>query len=435
MKIKVNGKEGFFDKKILLSDAIAEIGFSISLYCSGRGECGRCAVFAKGELSEITDKEKELPFGMRLACKTYALGDCEITFSQEKELPVLYFGKLPSCEIKEGSCIAVDVGTTTVCAALFENGEQIAYKTAANPQTRFGADVISRVEKCKKDELVSLIRQIVKELYEKKLPDNIVICGNTAMMYSLTNEDMTPLLAIPFEIKEHFGREVDLNLPKNAYIPQLISAFVGADALCGALICKLLSGEDDFLLADLGTNCEVMYKKGDKLYCTSAAAGSAFGEIGTPTKLIKALFHLKQSAAIDKNGRLDESNDLVYGQKAEIDEEGNFLTQNDIYRLLTDKAAIATAMQIICKGNFPSKIYISGGIGDEHLENAMKGIGLLPKEKSVTFLKNSALMGAMLIGNHEKYKNMATELYNNAELVTLTEREDFSKLLIKNMSL
>ena len=119
MKIKVNGKEGFFDKKILLSDAIAEIGFSISLYCSGRGECGRCAVFAKGELSEITDKEKELPFGMRLACKTYALGDCEIIFSQEKELPVLYFGKLPSCEIKEGSCIAVDVGTTTVCAALF----------------------------------------------------------------------------------------------------------------------------------------------------------------------------------------------------------------------------------------------------------------------------------------------------------------------------
>ena len=58
--------------------------------CGGHGKCGKCKVIARGELSEVTDAEKkhltanELASGVRLACLTYALGDCEIETLTER---------------------------------------------------------------------------------------------------------------------------------------------------------------------------------------------------------------------------------------------------------------------------------------------------------------------------------------------------------------
>ena len=66
--------------------------------CGGRGRCGKCRVIARGELSEPSEEEKrclseeELARGLRLACCTRALGDCEISTTAAAKAHVLADG-------------------------------------------------------------------------------------------------------------------------------------------------------------------------------------------------------------------------------------------------------------------------------------------------------------------------------------------------------
>ena len=52
------------------------------LPCGGHGKCGKCKVIAKGELSAVSQRERELlseeelARGVRLSCLTEVLGDC-----------------------------------------------------------------------------------------------------------------------------------------------------------------------------------------------------------------------------------------------------------------------------------------------------------------------------------------------------------------------
>ena len=53
--------------------------------CGGHGKCGKCKVIAHGVLSPLSASEKqlltpsEIDQGVRLACCTYALGDCTVS--------------------------------------------------------------------------------------------------------------------------------------------------------------------------------------------------------------------------------------------------------------------------------------------------------------------------------------------------------------------
>ena len=75
----VNGKL----KLANIGDYLSEIANS-EKPCGGHARCGKCKVIATGELSSVTDEElkllsdDELKFGVRLACLTKALGECEI---------------------------------------------------------------------------------------------------------------------------------------------------------------------------------------------------------------------------------------------------------------------------------------------------------------------------------------------------------------------
>ena len=434
MKIKINGKETFFEKRTLLAEALKSAGFSVPLYCSGRGVCKRCAVYANGELSERTESEKELPVGVRLACKTYAEGDCEISVSEGKSLPVLCFEKLPPHEAEKGFAVAVDVGTTTLAAVRLRDGRAVDFRCTQNPHVSLGADVLTRTG-ANGEDLRNAIKDLTEDFFNTASVTRLCICANTAMLYLLTGNDTSPLKTSPFTVSEHFGKYVDVGLPIPAYIPNVISAFVGADALCGILLCEILSCGCDFLLCDIGTNCETACRKDEKTVCASAAAGSAFGEIGVPSELIKALYHLKCAGAIDKNGALSEESDLVYDGKAEISERGDFLLASDVFRLLMDKAALRTAIDFVCDCKYPERVFVSGAVGTEETENAMKGIGLLPHGANVEFLQNSALAGAALIASHPKYEALSRELYGKCSTLSLTEEDGFAKHFAENMKI
>ncbi len=434
MKIKINGKEIFFEKRVLLAEALKEAGFSVPLYCSGRGVCGRCAVYAKGGLSDKTESEKALPDGLRLACKTYAEGDCEISVNLGTKLPVLCFEKMPVHDAEKGYSVAVDVGTSTLAAVLLKDGEAVDFKCLENPHVSFGADVLTRTD-ADGLQLRKAIFELTEEFFEKFDVKRLCVCANTAMLYLLTETDTSPLKTSPFTVSEYFGKYSDIGLAVPAYIPHVISAFVGADALCGILLCELYAQGGDFLLCDIGTNCETACRTDRGIVCASAAAGSAFGEIGVPSELIKALYHLKCAGAIDKNGALSKESDLVYEGKAEYSESGDFLLASDIFRLLTDKAALRVAIDRVCSGKYPEKIFVSGAVGGADTESAMKGIGMIPDGVNVEFLQNSALAGAALIASHPKYEALSEELYKKCKTLSLTDDENFQKDLTKNMNI
>lgn len=124
--------------------------------CAGKGICGKCRVRASGLLSEPDETEikkltrAERENGIRLACRTRVLGECEVSFEEEatRQTPEeALLGLQPVRPLFEGLGAAVDIGTTTLAAVLFDKNGFRARAGADNPQSVFGADVISRMEK------------------------------------------------------------------------------------------------------------------------------------------------------------------------------------------------------------------------------------------------------------------------------------------------
>ena len=83
----VNGTPLNVEAGSLLSEVLSPT-HTVEMPCGGRKSCGKCRVTAKGMLSPVSETEKkylsasELENGIRLACCTVILGDCEVTAKQ-----------------------------------------------------------------------------------------------------------------------------------------------------------------------------------------------------------------------------------------------------------------------------------------------------------------------------------------------------------------
>ena len=411
--------------------------------CGGHGKCGKCKVFAKGTLSEVTDAERkhltadELARGIRLACLTYALGKCEIeTLTERADTQIVTDGALPQIELNPAFSqygVAIDIGTTTLAARLYDTkGKPLAETSCLNPQQEWGADVISRIEAAldgKAKDLAGAIRnaldEILAELATKadidtKAIDGVAITGNTVMLSLLTEEDVEPFSHAPFDAKRLFGetltaRELELTSLKPdtaVYLPPCISAFVGADTTCAILATELTKKNEPAMLADIGTNGEMALWSNEALTVCSTAAGPAFEGVGISMGMRGAVgaidrvtvtdgaLHAHVISEIEPKGIcgsglvdavacmldqeiLDESGfleDEPFEIKAPVT-----LTQKDIRMLQLAKSAIcAGLMTLIQNGKLqPSDIqtlYIAGGFGNYLNMQSAGRIGLLPHE-------------------------------------------------------
>lgn len=469
------------------------------LYCGGTGNCGKCKIVARGELSEMTSAEKkhltpsEIRLGIRLACQIRICGDCEIYYdASESEMQICDDGKLTASASNpffEKYGVVIDIGTTTLVAGLFsENGELVVTKTALNPQTRWGSDVVSRINSAnegKKREICCVLRDKIDELVSGLISDaginsaeadGLVITGNTVMLHFLCDFSTETLSCWPFKVKSLFGYTVsaaDLGfsaLPAETkmYLPPCISAFVGADLVCAMLSVDFCKKGGTRLLADIGTNGEIALWHNDELTVCSTAAGPAFegagissgmrGERGAidsakisngklivhtignaPPKgicgsgLIDAIAGLLELGLIDESGYME--NDRV-----EI-AENIFLTQEDIRAVQLAKSAICAGIETLLatKGIEIADVdvlYIAGGFGNYlHLESAEK-IGLIPKGMSgvTRCVGNAALSGAgMLLLQSDLHQN-CQYISEKADTLQLAANQVFSELYIRGMS-
>lgn len=306
------------DDGILLSELLKECGIPFEMPCGGRGTCRKCRVVIEGNVEAPGTAEtsmlsaEDLSAGIRYACMTKVTGDVTVCLFERGKSEILTDGDLPPYRLQPMGSeygIVVDIGTTTLAGYLYRQADGMRLATAAlpNPQTMFGADVISRLQAssegqtkalagCIQAALCSLLRSLAEKASIKaENIDAVVLTGNTAMLYLLTCREVNSLIAVPFRQDHCFGECVDAakvltdggSLPVAAdarvYLPRTVAAYVGAD-ITTAMMAVGFDGaptqEGVVLLADIGTNGEMGLWTKEKVYVCSTAAGPAFEGAG-----------------------------------------------------------------------------------------------------------------------------------------------------------
>ena len=168
----------------------------------------------------MTDAEQnilsadEIARGVRFACLTYAIGDCEIeSCSQAEDTRIVTEWALPIVSLDplfSRYGVAIDIGTTTLAARLYDTqGTLLSESSDLNPQAKWGADVVSRIEAALDGKDEALARSIRKALTDTLSVlaqkanlhtdeiDGVVITGNTVMLSLLTEESVEPFSHAP----------------------------------------------------------------------------------------------------------------------------------------------------------------------------------------------------------------------------------------------
>ena len=139
-----------------LLSVLRRAGYSIPAACGGKGRCGKCRVPVNG-----------VP---RLACRVYPADGDTVTLPETAGGTILTGTvPLPACRPgRTGCAAAVDLGTTTVVARLYDlaAGTELQTCSGWNAQAPYGADVISRIQYTleKPDGLPELSRRIREQI-------------------------------------------------------------------------------------------------------------------------------------------------------------------------------------------------------------------------------------------------------------------------------
>lgn len=195
--------------------------------------------------------------------------------------------------------LAIDIGTTTIAIYLMDlsTGEEIDNYSLQNPQYKFGADVISRIDYGLKNEdnlaelqkvLLSAINQGINNLVNRNKIQKADIylasfVGNTVMIYTLLKLKLSGLAKAPYQLLFSSDLELaadrfDLAINQRGVIeiPPLISAYVGADIMADLLAVRIDKQTEWVLIIDIGTNGEIVLAKEGRVFACSTAAGPAF---------------------------------------------------------------------------------------------------------------------------------------------------------------
>ncbi len=446
------GKELTVNENTPLIDVLHEYG--IEFPCAGKGTCGKCKVKLLSGNIDLSDNHKQritnlgLDSDWRLACMSSCTED--ITLEVEQFAHIILADETEfEFSAQNGYGVAVDLGTTTVVAQLIDlsTGKVMAVETLLNPQVKYGADLISRVQASmdgNADEMTRMIRKSIGSMIETMFEkynielEKAVIVGNTAMQLIFADCDVKPLSAYPFHIddlneKRFDTAELGWNFKINngvEFYPS-IGSFVGSDILAGIAATGLHRKEKYTALIDLGTNGEIVVGNKDHIVCASTAAGPAFeganismgmraitgaiSSLSVHNDKIKAEVigntlpkGICGSALIDAIAILHKQELIgMFGEIATEEESiaiaGKVrLTQIDINEFLLAKAAIAAGLSILASTlsielEDIAEVYIAGGFGNYINIEHVVATGMIELEgEKIHKMGNTALIGAKM---------------------------------------
>ena len=494
------------DSSVTIMSTLLQNNLINGSFCGGRGDCGRCRIqFLQGAdaptaVERSVMDPQELRQGYRLACLAKPKRDCTIKLAlldapsiavvadmMDVTQSVDYNGqklkqskKQTSSVMKDFSgieasvsesaqkeyietdvIIAVDLGTTTIAMQLMEmdTGRIIDTYCEMNPQRRYGADVLSRIQaSCEgnREILQRLAVEVLERGVERFRNRNadikcMCIAGNTTMEHLLMGYDVSSLGRSPFtpvEIGLQEYRHPDWDF--TVWLTPGISTFVGGDIVAGLYACGMLderllrqSEEEEqqgsvgqkgsSFLVDLGTNGEMAIADGKRMIVTATAAGPAFeggpgaGIVGSD--MVACIAALLRQGIMDETGLLTEpyftegisiqnTDETHYRFAAGRSGYSLYLTQQDVRNLQMAKAAVRAGIEVLLNkmngqrkdkpqqdkpqmgGQPATHVCLAGGFGYYLDVEAAFRIGLLPEHMrgSVQAVGNTSLMGAYRIG-------------------------------------
>lgn len=368
----------------------------------------------------------------------------------------VFTGEMPGGLTGKVRLVTADVGTTTV-AMLLHGAEGAAEDRylAVNPQTAYGADVISRIRAAEDGAKAGDMRRQIREVleqglrrFQKRLAPGesmrLVLAANTTMTYLLMGWDTSELGRAPFRATRLSAVETELaGVP--CFVFPGISAFVGGDITAGMYACGMGDREDITLLIDLGTNGEIVLGGREKRIACATAAGPAFE--GGVNRGVWGADMVSRLAALRRAGLLDETGLLAeeYFEKGVL--VGNVrVTQEAVRALQLAKGAAAAGIGTLLDryGIGPEqvdRVVLAGGFGYYLRPEDGVQIGLLSAELAEKAVAggNTALSGAWKAGRERIAGRGVTEelerLVNGTVVLNLAAEPDFEKRYYRAMNL
>lgn len=456
VKVSVNGTILYAKKGALLSDVLMKSAVRADHPCGGKGVCKKCLVTINGK--------KEL------SCQYRVMSDIDVRLDVGEVES--HIGLDKKRELTENMCYMLDLGTTTLALALVsvDNKSIVDVKCCTNSQRTFGADVISRIEYCNKNNVAILQKKVINDVnsliegfgIQKAL--KLYVAGNATMLHIFYGVSPSSIGVAPYTPVFLNSRIIDgkaLGLEGVLQVQALpsIHSFAGADIVAGINLVNDNAGEKYNLLVDLGTNAEIALFSRDKIFTTSAAAGPCFEGVNIAcgmsatdgaicefdggfktinnkppqgicgTGLVDVIATLLQNNIIDETG-------CMACEQFNITEDV-FVNQSDVREFQLAKSAVFSGIMALIKKaeiDFDSieNLYISGGFSAKiNVINAVK-TGLLPKElkEKCKVLNNSCLMGGVkYICNNDNLD----DIIKKAEYCDLSLDGNFTDLFMKNM--
>ncbi len=209
-----------------------------------------------------------------------------ITWQGLEQIPTLYG-------------LSFDIGTTTLVGKLINlvDGTEVAVVSRLNDQSKYGTDVISRLQYVMEHEeglenlsqiLVDNLNHITRRLLKTANAevDDVfiaVVAGNTSMQHLLLKMDPSGIAEAPFTPVATEGlivRAPDVGLQLNpeavVYVMPVKSGYIGGDLMSVITASGAAEQKDKIILGmDFGTNGEIFLGNGERMMTCSAAAGPA----------------------------------------------------------------------------------------------------------------------------------------------------------------
>lgn len=216
---------------------------------------------------------------------------------------VYYRGRLigaePGDTTGQNYGVAVDIGTTTVACSLVDltDGRILATTSGVNPQTKFGGDVLTRIQYTQdhsngllelQNTIVDFLNSLTLELIQNAgiIKETIycyTIAANATMMHLLLGINPISMAMAPY--KPVFTDMQILQVKKIGLIHcsafallcclPAVSAYIGADIVAGVEISGIAAASQTILFIDIGTNGEIVLSQKGQMVSCSCAAGPA----------------------------------------------------------------------------------------------------------------------------------------------------------------
>lgn len=353
--------------------------------------------------------------------------------------------------------VTADLGTTTVAMLLYGTGGTAEDRhLAVNPQTVYGADVISRIrageDRDKAEDMRRMILQVLErglERFRKRLSGQeslqMVLTANTAMTYLLMGWDTSELGRAPFRASRLDGGEIKIGGVPCFVFPG-VSAFVGGDITAGMYACGMGEREEIMLLIDLGTNGEIVLGNRARRIACAAAAGPAFE--GGANRGVWGADMISRIAALRREGLLDETGLLAESCFESGVRVGNVsVTQEAVRAVQLAKGAIAAGIETLLErygitAEQVDRVVLAGGFGYYLNPEDAALIGLLRPElaRKAEAGGNTALSGALkagvkLICGAAASTEELQKLIRGTEALNLAEEADFAERYVRAMGL